>query len=60
MVPNRNPNPYPYPSPNPSPNSNRNPNPHKVPGLNDMPEGYKTFGGDDYAAQVKVSPRSDP
>ena len=31
-----------------------------VPGLNDMPEGYKTFGGDDYAAQVRVSPSPDP
>ena len=31
-----------------------------VPGLNDMPAGYKTFGGDDYAAQVRVSPSPDP
>ena len=27
-----------------------------VPGLNDMPDTYKTFGGDDYAQQVGPSP----
>ena len=31
-----------------------------VPGLNDMPETYKTFGGDDYAAQLCVILETNP
>ena len=57
--PSPNPNPSPNPSPHPNPNPNPNPNPRQAPGLNDMPEGYKTFGGDDYAAQVRASPSPD-